>query len=206
MCVCQSEGQLSVKLSPDSLGSVSWAAVGLSDTFPLEVEVWKCVGGRVCEGGHSHATGLFLCLTPVHRLRHTHPHKDNLDAFILFSPLSVLAVSDTVNLSQFPPLIIIKKRKLLHSPLNTPTCLLLLLALQLLPRRRQTEVSRQHSFTPPRLKSGNKEAGTFHQNRKTRCWRVFYKTIFHRCYASFTARFHPSVGKKKQQKKNRHDK
>lgn len=50
VCVCQSEGQLSVKLSPDSLGSVSWAAVGLSDTFPLEVEVWKCVGGWVCEG------------------------------------------------------------------------------------------------------------------------------------------------------------
>lgn len=44
VCVCQSEGQQSVKLSPDSLGAVSRAAVGLSDTFPLEVEVRKCVG------------------------------------------------------------------------------------------------------------------------------------------------------------------
>lgn len=43
--MCQLKGQLGVKLSPDSLGSVSRAAVGLSDTFPLKVEVWRCVGG-----------------------------------------------------------------------------------------------------------------------------------------------------------------
>lgn len=68
-----------------------------------------------------------LRLTPVHGHTHT---PDSFEAFILFSPSSVSVVSDTVNLSQFPPLIIIKKRKRLHSPLNTPTRLLLLPALQ----------------------------------------------------------------------------
>lgn len=135
--VCQCEGQLGVKLSPDSLGSVSWAAVGLSDTFPLEVEVWRCVGGRVCGGGVSYTSwvslSLFLSHTCAQTNRPAYPHTDSLEAFILFSPSSVSAVSDTVNLSQFPPLIIIKKRKLLHSPLNTPTCLLLLRAVQPFP-------------------------------------------------------------------------
>lgn len=69
--------------------------------------------------------------TCAHPHTYSFAHKDNSVAFILFSPSSVSVVSDTVNLSQFPPLIIIKKRKLLHSPLNTPTRLLLLGALKL---------------------------------------------------------------------------
>lgn len=89
-----------------------------------EVGWWReGVGGSVVRYGS---------LSPSHTCAHTHTYicRDNLEDFILFSPSSVSVVSDTVNLSQFPPLIIIKKRKLLHSPLNTPTCLLLLLAVE----------------------------------------------------------------------------
>lgn len=79
-----------------------------------------------CVRGVSHVT-LRVPLSVSHLCTDTRTctHTDNSEAFILFSPSSVSVVSDTVNLSQFPPLIIIKKRKLLHSPLNTPTCLLL---------------------------------------------------------------------------------
>ena len=72
MCVSVG-GQLGVKLSPDSLGSVSRAAVGLSDTFPLRVEV--CVWAR----GVSPTLRVSLFLSHTCTGTHTHTHTLKLE-------------------------------------------------------------------------------------------------------------------------------
>jgi len=97
------------------------------------------VGGW-CVGWVSHM--LRVSSSVSHLCTHTHTHTHSLThmrvsirhfrgLYSIFSLFCFAGVA--VNLSQFPPLIIIKKRKLLHSPLNTPTRLLLLLALQPFP-------------------------------------------------------------------------